>query len=93
LFDITAGKALLEPTPLASSPMWGQSVGLYAYESPNDDDFEGDDEDEEASVPVAPPDPLVLTPPSTVQGTIAKVGRNDPCPCGSGKKYKRCCGA
>jgi hypothetical protein len=23
----------------------------------------------------------------------AKVGRNDPCPCGSGKKYKRCHGA
>ena len=23
---------------------------------------------------------------------IAKVGRNDPCPCGSGKKYKQCCG-
>ncbi|HEV2115070.1 MAG TPA: preprotein translocase subunit SecA [Terriglobales bacterium] len=23
----------------------------------------------------------------------AKIGRNDPCPCGSGKKYKRCCGA
>ena len=22
----------------------------------------------------------------------AKVGRNDPCPCGSGKKYKKCCG-
>ena len=22
-----------------------------------------------------------------------KVGRNDPCPCGSGKKYKKCCGA
>jgi tetratricopeptide (TPR) repeat protein len=22
---------------------------------------------------------------------MAKVGRNDPCPCGSGKKYKRCC--
>lgn len=22
----------------------------------------------------------------------ATVGRNDPCPCGSGKKYKRCCG-
>lgn len=20
-----------------------------------------------------------------------KIGRNDPCPCGSGKKYKRCC--
>jgi preprotein translocase subunit SecA len=22
-----------------------------------------------------------------------KAGRNDPCPCGSGKKYKKCCGA
>ena len=29
-------------------------------------------------------------------GTIVKdkkIGRNDPCPCGSGKKYKKCCGA
>jgi hypothetical protein len=24
--------------------------------------------------------------------TLPKVGRNDPCPCGSGEKYKRCCG-
>ncbi len=24
---------------------------------------------------------------------VQKVGRNDPCPCGSGKKYKKCCGA
>jgi uncharacterized protein len=23
---------------------------------------------------------------------MPKIGRNDPCPCGSGKKYKRCCG-
>ena len=23
---------------------------------------------------------------------LTKVGRNDPCPCGSGKKYKKCCG-
>jgi uncharacterized protein YecA (UPF0149 family) len=23
--------------------------------------------------------------------TTPKVGRNDPCPCGSGKKYKKCC--
>jgi preprotein translocase subunit SecA len=28
----------------------------------------------------------------TVRRTEAKVGRNDPCPCGSGKKYKNCCG-
>ena len=28
----------------------------------------------------------------TVRRTGKKVGRNDPCPCGSGKKYKKCCG-
>lgn len=28
----------------------------------------------------------------TVVRTEEKVGRNDPCPCGSGKKYKKCCG-
>ena len=25
--------------------------------------------------------------------TVEKIGRNEPCPCGSGKKYKKCCGA
>ena len=24
---------------------------------------------------------------------VQKVGRNEPCPCGSGKKYKKCCGS
>lgn len=28
----------------------------------------------------------------TVRREEPKVGRNDPCPCGSGKKYKKCCG-
>jgi len=28
-----------------------------------------------------------------VRRSGAKVGRNDPCPCGSGKKYKNCCGS
>ena len=28
----------------------------------------------------------------TVRRETPKVGRNDPCPCGSGKKYKHCCG-
>jgi len=27
------------------------------------------------------------------QRTSPRIGRNEPCPCGSGKKYKRCCGA
>ena len=30
----------------------------------------------------------------TLEGIdLSKVGRNDPCPCGSGKKFKKCCGA
>jgi preprotein translocase subunit SecA len=32
---------------------------------------------------------LELTP---VRREIPKVGRNEPCPCGSGKKFKNCCG-
>ena len=31
--------------------------------------------------------------PTPYQREDSKVGRNDPCPCGSGKKYKKCCGA
>jgi Protein of unknown function (DUF1186)/SEC-C motif len=31
-------------------------------------------------------------PPAEPYRTPAKVGRNEPCPCGSGKKYKKCCG-
>jgi len=31
--------------------------------------------------------------PQSIKREGNKVGRNDPCPCGSGKKYKKCCGA
>jgi len=31
--------------------------------------------------------------PETIRREGKKVGRNDPCPCGSGKKYKKCCGS
>src|SRR5690606_5768562 len=56
----------------------------------------------EESIPEASGDPEAE---EVINGTIdqagsvqpvrreAKVGRNDPCPCGSGKKYKKCCGA
>ncbi len=30
--------------------------------------------------------------PAPVKSATPKVGRNDPCPCGSGKKFKHCCG-
>ena len=34
----------------------------------------------------------IINKPQTVRREGEKVGRNDPCPCGSGKKYKSCCG-
>lgn len=34
-----------------------------------------------------------VVPPATQVKSGPKVGRNDPCPCGSGKKYKKCCGS
>jgi len=37
-------------------------------------------------------EPAVSNTPQTFQKAGPKVGRNDPCPCGSGKKYKKCCG-
>ena len=44
---------------------------------------EDSDGEEAEDAPVAAPAPAAET----------KVGRNDPCPCGSGKKYKKCHGA
>jgi hypothetical protein len=38
--------------------------------------------------PNVPPAPPVTTP---VRNPYRNVGRNDPCPCGSGKKFKKCC--
>jgi hypothetical protein len=52
--------------------------------------------------PESPPHPLQIRPPSLENRSSAevfdfqtkkKVGRNDPCPCGSGKKFKKCCGS
>lgn len=38
------------------------------------------------------PDGPKIQIPKTVRRELPKVGRNDPCPCGSGKKFKQCCG-
>ena len=53
------------------------------------------------NVEVGPPKPKMMpkrpvgmehSAKGTVKNTKSSVGRNDPCPCGSGKKYKNCCG-
>jgi Protein of unknown function (DUF1186)/SEC-C motif len=43
-------------------------------------DAENDEEEDDAAPPMQP-----------VRNPLRNVGRNDPCPCGSGKKYKKCC--
>jgi hypothetical protein len=47
--------------------------------------------DDDFPFPIVPPSRLedVRLP---IRNITPKVGRNDPCPCGSGKKYKKCCG-
>lgn len=50
------------------------------------------DEDSTKNLATNAPDNAVKPKPKTNKPETAKVGRNDPCPCGSGKKYKNCCG-
>lgn len=52
-----------------------------------------DEADEELShvSPQPAPGPPPPPQPTTIRRDTPKVGRNDPCPCGSGKKYKKCC--
>jgi preprotein translocase subunit SecA len=45
------------------------------------------------SAPMPAPEAEIQLPKVTIRRDTPKVGRNDPCPCGSGKKYKNCHGA
>jgi hypothetical protein len=58
-----------------------ESLEKYAQEDPFDDDGEPWDEDASDSFP----------PVTTIVNPYRNIGRNDPCPCGSGKKFKKCC--
>jgi hypothetical protein len=61
----------------------GRNLGL-ADRLGDLDEYEDEDEDEQNYYG----EPLV----APIVNDSAKVGRNDPCPCGSGKKFKKCCG-
>ena len=58
-----------------------QKVSNVQYQHADFDEALGSDDDK-------PPQPQ-----QPIQRQFPKVGRNDPCPCGSGKKYKHCHGA
>jgi hypothetical protein len=49
------------------------------------------DTDDEFNIEPSTDVERLLNPPEAAKAQV-KTGRNDPCPCGSGKKYKRCCG-
>jgi hypothetical protein len=60
------------------------------FDDDDGDEFEGDDDedfDEPLDDPLAEDDDAVRP----IVRADPKVGRNDPCPCGSGKKFKHCC--
>ncbi len=68
-----------EPDDVALLEAQRQLPGQMHFEHPS---VQSEPDDQE--VAVAPQQPVVRTQP--------KIGRNDPCPCGSGKKYKQCHG-
>jgi len=68
-----------EPDDVALLEAQRQHPGQMQFEHPS---VQSESDDQE--VAVAPQQPVVRTQP--------KIGRNDPCPCGSGKKYKQCHG-
>ena len=66
-------------SPTANGPVPGRRPERIASEGNGSSDADGNGSEVK----------LELTP---VRREMPKVGRNDPCPCGSGKKYKNCCG-
>lgn len=67
------------------SKHWAELMGLGKIKSKSSADSRPVYDDEE------PGEPSFYIPPKQVKREAPKVGRNDPCPCGSGKKYKKCC--
>ncbi len=74
-------------------PQWTDRPDPWSFYSPEEiearqSDLGDEDETEDVE---AEDDEEFLLPVETYVRTTPKIGRNDPCPCGSGKKYKKCC--
>ena len=83
--SLTAGEAELVKIALDQRLAMAGQEPVFAREREQDEgDAEAWAESNGASGPVAVP---------PKQPATQSVGRNDPCPCGSGKKHKKCCGA
>jgi preprotein translocase subunit SecA len=64
--------------------LWEVTAMTHAEAAPMTEEFAGDGSSQQPGQDVAAI--------ATIHNRGPKVGRNDPCPCGSGKKYKKCCG-
>lgn len=75
--DVLIGMDIITRGDFAVTNSDGRTTFSYRWPSANRIDFV--EESRKARGPLPP-------------RALRKVGRNDPCPCGSGKKYKNCCG-
>ena len=72
-----------------------EHLGNVTYTHPNDDGSVSEERGSESAAAQAAMGAVaaaMASSRSAVPGGVPKVGRNDPCPCGSGKKYKQCHG-
>ena len=73
-----------------------ENIGNVTYTHPNDDGSVSEERGSESAAAEAAMGAVAAamasSRASTVPGGVPKVGRNEPCPCGSGKKYKQCHG-
>jgi preprotein translocase subunit SecA len=82
--DVTSAIFRIEKnSPDFTGSLWEITAMSHAEAAPMSMEPEADGEQPGQSVMVVEP----------IHNRQPKVGRNDPCPCGSGKKYKKCCGA
>jgi len=93
-FDKDASEVGPDEEPFAAHPVRFDEpteVSDLVDDFEDDESFDEDDEDAELDDGFDPPLPD-SEPPGTFRRAQPKVGRNDPCPCGSGLKFKKCCG-
>lgn len=76
--DVLIGMDIIGMGDLAITNFGGQTCFTFRVPSLAQIDFVKED--------------MAQGPKPPVKNTAPKVGRNDPCPCGSGKKFKKCCG-
>lgn len=72
---------------LARNMGWMQCFQKSGEDYQMEEDFEDEFEED---LPEPPSNEYAIAP---IRRTAPKIGRNEPCPCGSGKKFKKCCAA